>query len=320
MTFLVRPSLSCDPPLWARGAHLQTIAAQYLPTPRTDLPWVRQTLTLEDGDRLALRTLPGTSGISVLLFHGLAGSVDGHYMRRTAARLHAQGHALMLVNHRGAGEGRGLARNPYHSGATRDLAAALAHGRDLFPGQLQVALGFSISASMLLLLLGRDAHLGVPDRAIAVNPPANLEACSIRLSSGFNRVYDQYFIRRLRQEVMARPQATPLPALHSLRAFDEVYTAPRAGFPTRLAYYTQCSSGPHLQAITVPTVILSSQDDPFAPAGDILAHDLAPAVHLHVEATGGHMGYVTRNLPDHRWLDYALEHYVEGLAAFKPGV
>ena len=318
MTPLARPSLSCEPPLWARGAHLQTIAAQYLPTPATDLPWLRRTLALEDGDTLTMRTLPGTTGVSVLLFHGLGGSVEGHYMRRTAARLQARGHALMMVNHRGAGEGRGLARQPYHSGATRDLAAVLALGRDLFPGQLQVAVGFSISANMLLLLLGRDAHLGVPDRAIAVNPPVNLEACSQRLSSGFNRVYDQYFIRRLRREVMAQPGAAPLPAIRSLRAFDEVYTAPRAGFPTRLDYYDQCSCGPHLQGITVPTVILSAQDDPFAPAGDILAHAIAPAVHLHVEATGGHMGFVTRNLKDHRWLDYALEHYVEALAGLKP--
>jgi predicted alpha/beta-fold hydrolase len=239
-------------------------------------------------------------------------------MVRAAARFHAQGHALMLVNHRGAGEGKGLASKPYHSGATRDLAAALALGRELFPGQLQVAVGFSISANMLLLLLGRDAELGVPDRAIAVNPPVDLEACSRRLSRGFNRVYDLYFIRRLRREIMARPGATPLPPFGSMRALDQVYTAPLAGFQTRLAYYDQCSCGPHLKHIQVPTVILSALDDPFAPAGDILKQELAPAVHLHAETTGGHMGYVARNLPDRRWLDYALDHYVAVLAGLEP--
>jgi len=318
MNGLARPPLACEPPFWARGAHLQTIAAQYLPTRVEPLPWVRRTLDLGDGDQLTLRHLPGTSGVSVLLFHGLGGSVEGHYMVRAAARCHARGHALLMVNHRGAGDGRGLARKPYHSGATRDLAAVLALGRELFPVQFQVAVGFSISANILLLLLGRDADLGVPDAAIAVNPPVDLEACSRRLSRGFNRVYDQYFIRRLRREVMARPGATPLPAIGSLRAFDEVYTAPRAGFPTRLAYYEQCSCGPHLKHIRVPTVILSAVDDPFAPAGDILKQELAPAVHLHAEATGGHMGYVARNLPDRRWLDYALDHYVAALAGPAP--
>jgi predicted alpha/beta-fold hydrolase len=59
-------------------------------------------------------------------------------------------------------------------------------------------------------------------------------------------------------------------------------------------------------------------DDPFAPAGDVLKCALSPAVHLHAEATGGHMGYLSRNLKDYRWLDYALEHYVGALAGLAP--
>jgi len=311
---LAAPALACVAPFWAQGAHLQTLAAQYLPTPPQHLPWERLRLILEDGDALALRVLQGTSGTVVYLFHGLGGSVEGHYMRRTAALFHGQGHTVVAVNHRGAGEGAGLAKGFYTSGSTPDVAAVLHFGRQRFPKHRHVAIGFSISANMLLLLLGRDQHLGGPDAAIAVNPPADLEACSLRLVRGFNRVYDLYFLRRLRRELALRPGAAFPPAARTLRIFDELMTAPRAGFKSRLEYYTQCSCGPHLAGITVPTVILTSRDDPFAPAGDVLACALAPAVHLHTEATGGHMGYVTANLPGHRWLDYALSHYVAELS------
>jgi len=310
---LARPALGCVPPFWARGGHLQTIAAQYLPSPTPDLPWEPIRLELGDGDALALRALKGTSGVAVHLFHGLGGSADGHYMRRAAARLHALGHGVLVANHRGAGEGAGWARRPYHSGLVEDLSAVLLRGREYFPGQLQVAVGFSISANMLLLLLGRGGrHL--PDRAIAVNPPADLEACSRRLVTGFNLAYDQYFVRKVRREILARPGAQPLPPTRTLRSFDEVYTAPAAGFADRADYYARCSCGPHLAGIRVPTVILTAMDDPFAPGSDVLACALPPAVHLHAEATGGHMGYVSRDLPDHRWLDYALEHYLGALA------
>ena len=146
-------------------------------------------------------------------------------------------------------------------------------------------------------------------------PPADLEACSRRLLRGFNLAYDQYFVQRLRREVMGRPGTLDMPPTRTLRAFDQVYTAPRAGFPTRLAYYEACSCGPHLGAIRVPTGIISSLDDPFAPAADVLKWALPPGVQLHAEATGGHMGYVTRNRPDHRWLDYALDHYVNALVS-----
>ena len=314
---LTRPGLACDPPFWARGAHLQTIAANYLPSRDPALPWERVRLDLDDGDALALRVLPGASGVVVQLFHGLGGSADGHYLLRAAARFHALGHTVLAVNHRGAGEGAGWSRRSYNSGSTPDLEAALRFGRARFPGQTQVAVGFSISANMLLLLLGRGGT-DLPDRAIAVNPPVDLEACSRRLVSGFNRCYDQYFVRKVRRQVMLRPGARPLVCTGTLRHFDAVYTAPQAGYPSRDAYYAQCSSGPYLDRIQVPTVILTTLDDPFAPGGDVLKCALAPAVHLHIEPTGGHMGYISRNLPDHRWLDYALEHYLVQLMSL-PG-
>jgi hypothetical protein len=307
-----RPGLGCEPPFWARGPHLQTVLANCLPGAPPALPWEPVRLDLGDGDALALRVLPGSTGVAVLLFHGLGGSADGHYLRRAAARFSARGHAVVAVNHRGAGEGAGWARRPYHSGATGDLEAVLGFARARFPGHLLVAVGFSISANILLLLLGRGGA-ELPDRAIAVNPPADLDACSRRLVQGFNRCYDRYFVHRLRKDVLARPGAPDLPPTPTLRAFDAAYTAPRAGFPSRDAYYAQCSCGPHLAGIQVPTVILSSLDDPFAPGGDLLGCRIAPAVHLHLEAKGGHMGYLSRNLPGCRWLDYALEHYLAAL-------
>jgi len=310
---LPRPPLACLPPFWAQGGHLQTLAAQYWPTPASRLPWEAARLELADGDALALRALPGRTGVAVHLFHGLGGSVEAHYMRRAAALFQARGHAVLAADHRGAGFGKGWARGIYHSGATADIAAVLAHGRQRFPGHLQVAVGFSISANILLLLAGRDGHLGLPDLAIAVNPPADLEACSRRLAHGFNRVYDQYFVRRLRREVRDRPGGAEAMAARTLREFDQVFTAPRAGFRDRADYYARCSCGPHLVGIGIPTVILTAGDDPFAPGGDVARFPRNSAVHLHMEATGGHMGYMSRAVPGYRWLDHALDHYLGAL-------
>lgn len=315
---LERPPLACLPPAWARGGHLQTIAAQFLPSPAPEPPWERLRLDLGDGDTLALRVLPGRTGVVVHLFHGLGGSADGHYIRRAAARLRDLGHTVLAANHRGAGEGAGLARKPYHSGATADLEAVLAWGRARFPGQRHLAVGFSISANILLLLLGRGGKF-LPDAALAVNPPADLDACSRRLLQGFNRVYDQYYVRKLRKDVLARPGAPVLGPTPTLRAFDAAYTAVQAGFPSRDAYYAQCSCGPHLGGITVPTVLLTSLDDPFAPASDLDAWRPSGAVHVHREPCGGHMGYISRNLEGFRWLDYALVHYLQALAAAPAG-
>jgi predicted alpha/beta-fold hydrolase len=61
-------------------------------------------------------------------------------------------------------------------------------------------------------------------------------------------------------------------------------------------------------------VILTSEDDPFAPASDLGAP--SSTVHLHVERHGGHCGYLAAHLTPlgtHRWMDYALDHYLEQL-------
>jgi hypothetical protein len=312
---LSAPALACEPPFWAKGGHLQTIAGQFLGSTPAELPWEKHRLALPSGDALALQTLEGTTGVAIHLFHGMAGSTEGHYMRRTASRFHDRGHAILAMNHRGAGEGKGWSRDFYHAGSTGDLAAALRYGRERFPNHLHIAIAFSISASILLLLMGRDAGKGVPDLAIAVNPPVDLDACSRRMGDGLNQAYDRYFIHCLRPEIEARVDSAPLLPASTTRAFDSVFTAGMAGFPSRDAYYAQCSCGPHFRAIRVPTVIITAMDDPIAPGQDLLDQELSSAIQLHVEPFGGHMGYITGNLPDRGWLNYALEHYLDELIA-----
>ena len=313
------------PPWWARGPHAQTILAHLLPSRCATPPWQSLSLRLPDQDVLKLRVARGRSGTVVHLFHGLGGSVDADYMRRAAALAWARGHSVIAVNHRGAGEGRGMAAKPYHSGSTLDLATVFLMGQGLFPEQRHLAIGFSISANMLLLLLGRDRHLTLPDAAIAVNPPVDLDACSRRITRGFNRVYDVRFVRMLKAQVRERvafgliPDFPAFPPFADLRDFDAAYTAPAGGFASREDYYARCSAGPHLGGIETPTLILTSRDDPFAPASDVEACALGPGVRLHVAEGGGHMGYLGRGAPGLRWLDAALEEALDDFEARLPG-
>ncbi|MBS1767512.1 MAG: alpha/beta fold hydrolase [Acidobacteria bacterium] len=309
------------PPWWARGAHAQTILAHLKPSRCTTPPWQSLALRLPDQDVLKLRVARGWSGTAVYLFHGLGGSADADYMRRAAALAWAKGHSVIAVNHRGAGEGKGAAAKPYHSGITHDLSTVILMGNGLFPDHRHIAIGFSISANMLLLLLGRDQHMTLPDAAIAVNPPVDLDACSRRIVRGLNRIYDLRFVHMLKRQVRERvdfgliPAFPAFPRFCDLRDFDAVYTAPQGGFESREDYYAQCSAGPYLGAIETPTILLTSRDDPFAPATDVEAWTMGPGVTLHVEDRGGHMGYLDRAAPGLRWLDQALDQALEDLRA-----
>ncbi len=323
MLKLAPPPLPCRAPWWASSGHLQTILGNYLPGESPAYPSTSFRIPLCDGDLLAGLHYPGETNVLTLVFHGLGGDDQAHYVRRTVALARNLGHHVWTVNHRGCGEGRGLARRPYHSGSGDDLGAAFAAARERHPGLRQLAVAYSLSANALLLNLGGGLPepAAQPDAAIAVNPPVDLDACSHSIHSGLSRLYELRFIKRCRKAIRQRIEEDLIPDIYrtwplmSLREFDDAYTAKAAGFRNADDYYARCSARPHLSKITVPTVLLMAKDDPFIPWQNTAGANLSSSVHLRIESCGGHMGYLSRDLPGHRWLPYAVEHFSKQLLA-----
>jgi predicted alpha/beta-fold hydrolase len=310
----------CIPPVWAATAHLQTILGHLLPSPKLKSKGKRVEIPVSDGDRLVAFIEEGESDSVVYVFHGLAGSTDSTYVHRTSILAQQLGHTVFLVNHRGCGEGAGLAKGLYHSGRGEDLAAAIAYGRKLFPSKRHVAVGYSMSGNALLLLLSGRRGDTRPDAAISVNAPIALEETSFLLGTGFNRIYDIKFYLQCRRDVFkahSDPEVRKrIPRLSTIREFDNYYTAPFGGFKDREDYYSTCSTQALLKDIQVPTILLMSKDDPFVPFSSYEAAALSPNVLPHFEEFGGHMGYITREstpLGTFRWQDYAVREALKNV-------
>jgi predicted alpha/beta-fold hydrolase len=314
---------ACAAPWWADGAHAQTVFGHLLPSHAEPMAGRRgvaaREIALDDGDRLSVYEIPGSSGVRVHLFHGLSGDVDSDYMRRATSVLAARGHSVWTVNHRGCGSGRGLAARPYHSGSSADMQAVLAASRASTPDQICLVIAFSLSGN-IALLHAAEQRAPQADGVIAVNPPIDLARGADTLHVGFNRVYERRFVHRLRRAIRERERdglLTDRPRIDpgvSLREFDELYTAPQAGFASAAEYYRLCSSLARLRDITTPTIVLTSADDPVVDCAMFRDLDLGAAVTLHVEPRGGPVGYLTRSgLSYRRWLDAALAHYVDEL-------
>jgi len=315
------------PPLWARGGHAQTILGHVLPLTAPPIGETagdrRREIPLEDGDRLVVLerepTAPRPRPTRVHLFHGLSGGTDSDYMQRLAAGLAADGHGVWAVNHRGAGPGEGLATGVYHSGRSDDMQAILAASRADAPGLLHLVVGVSLSGNIALKLLA-EGREPAPDGAIAINPPCDLEDCSVRISRGLNRLYDLRFVHRLRRAVAERAASegvpTPvIPRTATLWDLDELVTAPRGGFADARDYYARCSTIDRLTDIARPAVLITAADDPFVDAARVATAPRSPLVHLHVEPTGGHVGYLERRgLGYGCWLTRAVRHYTDELS------
>jgi len=315
----------CDPPAWARNGHAQTLLGHVLASHGERIQdgvsgWTRFEIGAGDGDRLCAFRHPGDSGVRVHLLHGLSGDVNSDYMRRTAAALIEDGHEVWAVNHRGCGDGRGLAVQPYHSGKTDDLRAVLRCSREQSGANKHVVIGFSLSGNLGLLYAGRRME-PAPDGLIAINPPVDLLGTSNLIGRGLNRIYELRFMHRLVREVHrgkgrgAFQGGGTVSRWSSLLRFDDEFTAPVCGFESGLDYYAKCSSGPTLSEVDLPAVIIAADDDPFVHPSGFQAFPASASVLLHRERWGGHVGYLDRDWQSgRRWLDGALRHYVAQFA------
>jgi predicted alpha/beta-fold hydrolase len=220
------------------------------------------------------------------------------------------------MNHRGCGAGTGLARHPYHSGRAEDLSAAITYAKKRHPRGRVGAVGFSLSANALLLLLGGQRGKVQPDFGVAVNAPIELETCSVRLGQKLNRIYDVRFLLQLRQDLKMKSERGliqgkyDIPLKLTLRDFDNIYTAPASGFRDREDYYDTCSASKYVHLIEKPTVVFTSDDDPIIDVQAYRRARFSEHCLLHIEKVGGHMGYLSRKktpLGTMRWQDYAID-------------
>jgi len=294
-----------DPPWWARGGHRQTILGFWY---RRHLRWYLPTEDLiadvGDGVRLLLRASwqPGDRAASpaLLLVHGLGGWDLAAYGLATGAFAHAMGWHVVRMNMRGAGDSARVYAGLYNAGLDLDLVAAMKTVAEHTP-RIGV-IGFSLGANLALLALGRSGHL-VPravSRVVAVSPPLDLAACVTRMESLTNRPYQAYFMRNLRNAYRYRQGLRP--DLYeaggelrprTLREWDQMITAPHGGYVSGVEYYERSSSGPHVAAIGLPTLILAAEDDPIIPGESVRKWPLPESgiVVREMLPTGGHVGF-----------------------------
>ncbi len=160
------------------------------------------------------------------------------------------------------------------------------------------------------------------DSVIAVSPPIDLALASANLRHWGNRLYDWFFIDKLKQNLRERRARVPHLVDIRLRSFprrllhfDDRFLAPVNGFRGAADYYTRASSGPLLTEINIPTLIVSSEDDPVVPARMFRDWAMSPSIDLLLLKQGGHLGYLSGRPqdPDPYWLDWRLAQWITAL-------
>jgi uncharacterized protein len=287
-------------PWW--GGDLQTLRnylLSALPTLRGETG-AHLLVAVDDGDRLVValdRPARPRRRPLVVLVHGLAGCESSCYMILAAAFFLERGHAVARVNLRGAGPSRPYCRQQYHAARTGDLRAVLA----ALPTELRrhgmVAVGFSLGGNLVLNLLAEDSA-GL-QAAATVSAPIDLALASRALLRWRNAIYHRYMLAHLKRNCTAKGaeleprERRAILAARSLWAFDDGFTASRAGYADAGAFYEAASARARLGLIRTPTLLIHARDDPFVPvdAYDSIDWAASPDLVALLPRGGGHLGF-----------------------------
>ena len=299
--------------------HLQTLWGP-LWRPATELERQRERLWLDDGDFLDLDWHGPHSAEAplVLVLHGLTGSSNSPYVTGLQQALAARGWASAALNWRGCSGEPNLLPRSYHSGASEDLAAAIAHLRAQRPQAPLYAVGYSLGGNVLLKYLGESGSESPLQGATAISVPFRLDQCADRIGQGFSKIYQAHFMREMlayikdkqrqfqhdgRHDGLATlAQLGPLTKMRTFWDFDGRVTAPLHGFADAQDYYRRASSRYFLGEIRTPTLIIQAADDPFVFRHSLPeARELSASTRFELQAKGGHVGFVGGSMKHPRY-------------------
>ncbi|HLA11647.1 MAG TPA: alpha/beta fold hydrolase [Pyrinomonadaceae bacterium] len=241
---------------------------------------------------------------TVVLWHGIEGSSSSVYMLAMATKAFSVGFNVIRMNLRNCGGTEHLTPTLYHGGMTEDLRTVVEEliSEDRLKGLVLV--GFSLSGNMVLKLageFGQDAPEEVK-AIVAVSPSVDLSASADAICLRSNWLYHRDFVRRLRARIRLKAKMYPglydtnkLELVRTIREFDDHYTAVASGFSGVDDYYFQASSIRVADLISLPTLIIHAEDDPFIPFAPLRHPSVLNNPHILLIATGrgGHVAFVS---------------------------
>jgi len=312
-----------------RLPHFQTIGAFLFRGHRPEYSATKHIVPLADGDRLVIHDDQPENWITgdriAVLLHGFCGCYESPYMVRLAGKLQRRGIRTIRVDFRGFGDSALISKSHLYAGCSHDVEDVLnyVHHR-LSPISKISLVGFSLGGNVLMKLAGEwgERYPAYVDSAVAVSPPVNLIYAAWNIRSRGNRIYEHYFMRRLRSHLTTRRRLVadlvdnglnPLPS--RLAHWDDQFTAPLWGFSGAREYYEKCSSGPWLQHVRVPTILLTAKDDPVVPFDSYDPYPRSSSIELITTERGGHLGFLGRPQrdPDRYWMDWRICNWLTSL-------
>ncbi|WP_378180689.1 YheT family hydrolase [Aquimarina sp. SS2-1] len=290
------------PPYFFRNGHFSTIYPNLL-RKVTGIHQKRERVELQDGDFIDIDWSYASdtkSGQKVaVLIHGLEGNAQRQYIVGLAKHLNNNEWDVAAVNLRNcSGEVNRLYRS-YNAGVSDDLDSVVQHIIEKDYNNISIC-GFSLGGNITLKYLGERTTPVQIKSAVAVSVPCDLYDSLTEINKPKNFIYQQRFIRSLKEKLYERQVVFPdqisksdINACKSLIDIDNLYTSKAHGYIDAIDYYTKCSSKQFLNGIQIPTLIINAKNDTFLGDACYPKKEAGENSNLFLETPdfGGHVGF-----------------------------
>lgn len=300
-----------NPPLYYRNGHISTIYSGRIK--KTIIPnYERERLELPDGDFLSLDyKINPDSQKALILCHGLEGDSRRSYNNTCANFFLEKGYSVFAWNNRSCGGEMNRLPKFYHHGTVEDLHEIVQYV--LSKGFQEIYLvGFSLGAAQIMNYFGKFETDKRVKAGVAVSAPIRLKSCAEKLKKGFNRVYLNVFIKKLKKKFKEKAAQYPglidtgkIPKIKTFDEVDEYFTAPIHGFKDKNDYYEKASPAFTMKNIKIPVLVINAVDDPFLGEGcyPVEFAKQSRFVYLETPRYGGHCAFPLPDSP-YAWTDF----------------
>jgi len=308
-----------------RGGHWQTIAGNFLRRQDSLPPAEAEMVEVEKPASVLCHShwQPNAAdATTIIILHGLEGSSASQYMIGVGNKAWAAGMNVVRMNMRTCGGTESLAPTLYHNGLGADVGAVV---EELVrsEGLKRVAMvGYSMGGNLVLKIAGEWADQAPPQfrAVVAVCPSMDLAPSADALHQLSNRLYEIYFLFRLRGRLRTKARCFPeafdtarLRGVRSLRDFDEQITAYYSGFAGADDYYSRASASNVVDRITTPALLIHAANDPFVRILPETRKKVAANPHIQFiePPDGGHCSFLAEpNGYDGHWAERRVVNFL----------
>ena len=304
-----------------------TIAAVYVPR-RFALPMPEERLFRVDAASQLLAHCHWQEGQRrdapvVVIVHGLEGSSNSNYVLGIADKAFRRGFHAVRLNQRNCGGSERLTPTLYNSAMSGDYRAVFEELTSVDGFTKIFFVGYSMGGNLVTKMAGEFGSSPPPAlRGVAgVCPAIDLSACADALERRDNYLYQRHFVNGLLARYARKARMFPdryrqngFGVIQTVRQFDDAITAPCFGFSDAEEYYEAAGAKNVVSQISIPTLLITAEDDPFVPYASFLAARLDQNPHIEFVAPphGGHCGFISNKAgPNRFWAEQRVVDFVE---------